>query len=72
MYRIRYTPAYDCPALSANIGDACNDGDNTTINDRIGAERCNCAGTPTVCTGIGDNDGDGVCADSTTPVMTTT
>ncbi|MCB9048940.1 MAG: right-handed parallel beta-helix repeat-containing protein [Lewinellaceae bacterium] len=55
-------PAFDCPALSANTGDACNDGDPTTINDLIDAN-CNCAGTPTACTGIGDNDGDGVCAD---------
>jgi len=54
-------PDYDCPALFANIGAACNDGDNTTINDRINAN-CNCVGTPTACTGIGDADGDGVCA----------
>ncbi|MCB0562633.1 MAG: hypothetical protein KDD09_26960, partial [Phaeodactylibacter sp.] len=53
-------PAFDCPALSANTGDACNDGDPTTINDLIDAN-CNCAGTPTACTGIGDNDGDGIC-----------
>jgi len=62
---VEYLPApppLDCPALSANIGDACNDGDNTTINDVVDAN-CNCAGTPTACTGIGDNDGDGVCAD---------
>ncbi|MCB9297018.1 MAG: metallophosphoesterase [Lewinellaceae bacterium] len=56
------TVQYDCPALSANIGDACDDGDNTTINDIVGAN-CACAGTPTACTGIGDADGDGVCAD---------
>ncbi|MCB9048936.1 MAG: metallophosphoesterase [Lewinellaceae bacterium] len=54
-------PAYDCPALSANIGTPCNDGDNTTVNDVVTAN-CNCAGTPTACTGIGDADGDGVCA----------
>ncbi|MCB9350376.1 MAG: metallophosphoesterase [Lewinellaceae bacterium] len=53
---------YDCPAFSANIGGACDDGDNTTLNDTIDAN-CNCAGTPTACTGIGDADGDGVCAD---------
>ncbi|MCB0562414.1 MAG: hypothetical protein KDD09_25855, partial [Phaeodactylibacter sp.] len=51
-------PAYDCPALSANIGDACNDGDNTTTNDQVDAN-CNCTGTPTACAGIGDDDGDG-------------
>ncbi|MCB9350364.1 MAG: metallophosphoesterase [Lewinellaceae bacterium] len=56
------SPTYDCPALQANIGDACNDGDNTTLNDQLD-DNCNCAGTPTTCTGIGDNDGDGVCAD---------
>ncbi|MCO6486792.1 MAG: metallophosphoesterase, partial [Phaeodactylibacter sp.] len=52
----------DCPSLSADIGDPCNDGDNTTINDVVDAN-CNCAGTPTACTGIGDADGDGICAD---------
>ncbi|MCB9350370.1 MAG: hypothetical protein H6573_23070 [Lewinellaceae bacterium] len=55
-------PAYDCPGLSAYFGDACDDGDNTTINDRVDGD-CNCIGTPTACTGIGDADGDGVCDD---------
>ena len=50
------------PNITSQIGDACNDGDNTTNNDRIDAN-CNCTGAPTACTGIGDNDGDGVCAD---------
>ncbi|NEN25456.1 hypothetical protein G3O08_18350, partial [Cryomorpha ignava] len=36
-------PVYDCPALQANIGDACDDGDASTVNDVIG-EDCNCAG----------------------------
>ncbi|MCB0562428.1 MAG: hypothetical protein KDD09_25925, partial [Phaeodactylibacter sp.] len=54
-------PAYDCPTLSANVGDSCDDGDNSTVNDAVDAN-CNCAGTPTACAGIGDNDGDGVCA----------
>ncbi|MCB0581040.1 MAG: metallophosphoesterase, partial [Phaeodactylibacter sp.] len=40
----------DCPALGANIGAPCDDGDNTTVNDVIDAN-CNCAGTPTACTG---------------------
>ena len=53
-------PVYDCPSLSAYFGDACDDGDNTTINDTVDND-CNCAGTPTACTGIGDSDGDGVC-----------
>ena len=50
------------PNITSQTGDACNDGDNTTVNDVIDAN-CNCAGTPTTCTGIGDADGDGVCAD---------
>ncbi|MCB9048939.1 MAG: hypothetical protein H6556_05855 [Lewinellaceae bacterium] len=50
------------PNVTTQPGQACNDGDPTTINDLIDAN-CNCAGTPTACTGIGDNDGDGVCAD---------
>ncbi|MCB9290593.1 MAG: metallophosphoesterase [Lewinellaceae bacterium] len=56
------TSQYDCPSLSANIGDPCDDGDNTTTNDMVDAN-CNCTGTPTLCTGIGDADGDGICAD---------
>ena len=55
-------PSYDCPSLSAFIGDACDDGDNTTVNDMVDGD-CNCIGTPTACTGIGDADGDGICAD---------
>ncbi len=35
---------YDCPALSANVGDACNDGDPATINDVVTAA-CACQGT---------------------------
>ncbi|MCB0559518.1 MAG: T9SS type A sorting domain-containing protein, partial [Phaeodactylibacter sp.] len=55
-------PDYDCDALFANFGDTCDDGDNTTINDTVD-NNCNCLGTPTACTGIGDADGDGVCDD---------
>ncbi len=55
-------PTYDCPGLSADIGNACDDGDNTTVNDAVD-DNCNCAGTPTACTGIGDMDGDGICSD---------
>ncbi|MCO6477747.1 MAG: metallophosphoesterase [Phaeodactylibacter sp.] len=51
----------DCPAINANFGAPCNDGDNTTINDVIDID-CNCTGAPTACTGIGDEDGDGVCS----------
>ncbi len=34
---------YDCPDLLADFGDACDDGDPNTNNDRIG-EDCSCAG----------------------------
>jgi len=34
---------YDCPALDANIGDACDDGNPNTINDLISAD-CECIG----------------------------
>ena len=37
--------ALDCPALGANIGDACNDGNANTNNDVVTAS-CGCAGTP--------------------------
>ena len=36
---------FDCPALSANIGDACDDGDAMTNNDTVQSD-CSCAGTP--------------------------
>ena len=35
----------DCPNLVANIGDACNDGDDMTENDTVTAN-CECVGTP--------------------------
>ncbi len=60
-------PTYDCPTLSANIGDACNDFNSNTTNDVVQAN-CTCAGTvppptydcPTLGRNIGDscNDGD--------------
>ena len=34
---------FDCPALEANIGDPCDDGDPDTINDVV-TEDCVCAG----------------------------
>ena len=34
----------DCPDLSANFGDACNDGDSATINDVVNTD-CICKGT---------------------------
>ena len=56
------TMSFDCPTLFANIGDLCNDGNANTINDMIDAN-CNCVGTLVACPGVGDNDGDGICAD---------
>ena len=38
-------PIYDCPALGANIGDACDDGNADTNNDVVQAD-CSCAGMP--------------------------
>jgi hypothetical protein len=36
-----------CPDFSGEVGDACDDGDPTTINDAI-SEDCECEGTPTI------------------------
>ena len=44
---------YDCPTLTANIGDICNDGNPATSNDMITSD-CTCSGTvaaPAECTG---------------------
>ena len=38
---------FDCPALSANIGDSCDDGDAATINDVVTAA-CTCEGVPAI------------------------
>ncbi len=38
--------SYDCPALSLNIGAACDDGNPNTINDAVNAD-CDCVGIPT-------------------------
>ena len=38
-------PTFDCPALGANIGDACDDGDSNTENDMV-QSNCTCSGTP--------------------------
>ena len=48
----------DCPDLFANIGDGCNDGDDTSENDTVGDD-CVCAGTPIITTT--END---LCADA--------
>ncbi|HKK37868.1 MAG TPA: T9SS type A sorting domain-containing protein [Cryomorphaceae bacterium] len=37
--------AFDCPGLSANIGDSCDDNDSETENDVVLAD-CTCQGTP--------------------------
>ena len=52
----RYRNMIAC--LDATIGDACNDDDITTFNDQL--DELQLRRTPTACTGIGDNDGDGV------------
>lgn len=39
------TPTFDCPALNANIGDSCDDGNANTTNDQV-QSNCTCAGTP--------------------------
>ncbi|NEN25911.1 hypothetical protein G3O08_20680, partial [Cryomorpha ignava] len=36
---------FDCPDLSNNIGNACDDGDSNTVNDEIDAN-CDCIGIP--------------------------
>src|SRR5690554_687587 len=55
---------YDCPDLSANVGDACDDGDANTENDMVTAD-CECVGTvvydcPALSANVGDacDDGD--------------
>lgn len=37
---------FDCTALNADIGDACDDGNPNTTNDMV-TEDCECIGTPT-------------------------
>ena len=48
------TSTVDCPALNANIGDSCNDGNANTTNDQVQSD-CTCAGTPTTPTGGGSD-----------------
>ena len=36
-------PLFDCIDLEANVGDACDDGDDNTDNDRI-SDDCECVG----------------------------
>ena len=54
---------FDCPLLSANIGDVCDDGNPETENDVVTAD-CNCEGTivydcPLLAANIGDACDDG-------------
>ncbi len=51
---------FDCEDLQANIGDACDDGDDTTENDMVTAD-CECVGTPVIvfdCEDLQANIGD--------------
>ncbi len=48
---------YDCPSISANIGDSCDDGIPETYGDIIDAN-CNCIGLPYDCPIIFANIGD--------------
>ena len=59
-------PTFDCPDLQANIGDACDDGDENTENDTVN-DNCECVGTVIIventavlCSDGIDNDGDGL------------
>lgn len=45
---------WNCPALEANVGDACDDGNAATVNDVITAD-CECVGE--IPDGINDQDG---------------
>src|SRR5690554_3859523 len=61
---------FDCPNLSANIGDTCDDGDETTENDVVTVD-CECEGTPIVveydCPDLEANIGDPCVIDNGTP-----
>ena len=57
-------PLYDCPSLMLNVGDACDDGDTSTINDVVNMD-CICEGQqsydcPSLLLNVGDacDDGD--------------
>ncbi|MDP4588014.1 MAG: hypothetical protein NWS86_07515 [Flavobacteriales bacterium] len=56
-----YTPpatgGFDCPLISANFGDSCDDGDATTYNDLVQGD-CTCAGTAYDCVALLANIGD--------------
>jgi GEVED domain/Lectin C-type domain/Secretion system C-terminal sorting domain/PGAP1-like protein/HYR domain len=60
---IQKKPNYNCPTLNKNIGDACDDGNPLTTNDKITAD-CTCKGKPIVkdCPTLNKNIGD-VCDD---------
>ena len=45
-------------------GETCDDGSSSTINDKIQADGCTCAGETVACFPNVDNDGDGICSDT--------
>ena len=47
VYTVSCVETFDCPTFGANIGDACDDGDEMTENDTIN-EDCECVGTPII------------------------
>ena len=47
VYTVSCVETFDCPTFGANIGDACDDGDDMTENDTIN-EDCECVGTPII------------------------
>ncbi len=49
--------SYDCPELEANIGEACDDGLETTYDDVV-TDECECAGIPFDCEELLANIGD--------------
>ncbi len=44
-------PVYNCPSLKKNIGDACDDGNSNTTNDKIQSD-CSCKGTAVNTSGL--------------------
>jgi CotH kinase protein/Chitobiase/beta-hexosaminidase C-terminal domain/Lectin C-type domain/HYR domain/Secretion system C-terminal sorting domain/Divergent InlB B-repeat domain len=41
---VTIAPVFNCPAISKNFGDPCNDGNPATTNDRVQTD-CSCRGT---------------------------
>ncbi len=53
-------PVFDCPDLSLNIGDACDDGNPNTENDTVSAE-CECSGETIYAPLTGNADWNSAC-----------